>query len=237
MNSSTNWGILIMTRKIYDKFRGFLYSIPCSLLLVSLASCYPKFKNPIPPPSKLKADSQILGTWVRTNESDSKQQLLIFQRSSGWIDVIQINDIDSKESESGISVVVFEGYSTSVNKQKFLCLRLREKDWEGKDTEVGDFYFLIVNYEATIKDKLILRLFSLQKVKELIKEGKLKGEVVRRGQASTVDVDRVIVTSNSDKLVEVISREGVGAFIGQDENEILMFSKIGKDIRGENVRN
>jgi hypothetical protein len=191
------------------------------LLLIFLASCYPQFKNPIPPPPEQKADHQILGTWVGTNESGSKEQLSIFQRSSGWIDVVYINDIDSRESKDGINVVVFEGYSTFVNKQKFLCLRFREKDWEGRDREAEDFYFLIVNYDTPSDDELIIKLLSLQKVKELIKEGKLKGEVVKRGRYS----DKVTVTSSSDELIEAISREGVGAFIEQDEDDILVFSR------------
>ena len=121
--------ILIMARNVCDKLRGSFYLILSLLLLICLASCYPEFKNPIPPPPGLKADPRILGTWIRTNEEGSKEQLLFFQRSSGWIDVIMIDEIDSKESEDGINVLVLEGYNAPVNKQKFLCLRVRKKDY------------------------------------------------------------------------------------------------------------
>jgi len=215
-----------MTRNVCDKFRSSLYLILCLILIISLASCYPEFKNPIPPPPKQKADHQILGTWVRTTKSTSKEQLSIFQRSSGWIDVVYIQHIDSNESEDGINVAVLEGYTTFVNKQKFLCLRFRKKDHYYIDMEgFGGFLFYIFNYETTSeKDELIIKPFSLQKVKELIKEDKLNGEMVKRGKY----LDEVLVTSSSDELIEAISKEGVGAFIGQDEEDILVFKKQGK---------
>ncbi|MHC4175096.1 MAG: hypothetical protein ACYST5_19460, partial [Planctomycetota bacterium] len=102
-----------MTRKVCDKFRSSLYLILLLLLLISLASCYPTFKNPIPPPPELKADRQILGTWVRTfkeGQHESKEQLSIFKRSSGWIDVVYIYHIDSEVSADGINLLVLEGY-------------------------------------------------------------------------------------------------------------------------------
>ncbi|NOR67154.1 MAG: hypothetical protein GQ528_07345 [Woeseiaceae bacterium] len=217
-----------MARNVRDRFQSSLYSILCLLLSISLGSCYPEFKNPIPPPPELKADRQILGTWVGAEYSGSKEQLSIFERSSGWIDVVYINDIDSKESQKGINVIVFEGYSTSVNEQKFLCLRFRERDFDDSHEEVGKFLFYILNYETPSNDELIIKHFSLQKVKELIKEGKLKGDVVkRRGRY----FDEITVTSSSDELIEAISKEGVEAFIEQDEDDILVFSRgtIGTD--------
>ena len=212
-----------MARNVCDKSRGSLCLVLSLLLLICLASCYPEFKNPIPPPAELKADPQILGTWVRTtDESGSKEQLCIFQRKSGWIDVVLIGEIDSKESEDGIDVGTFEGYSTSVNKQKFLCLRFRKKDYSHNNPEeFGEPPFYIVNYETTGDSKLVIKHFSLEKVEELIKAGKLKGEITK-GQ----HVDHVTVTSSSDELIEVISKEGAGAFIGQGKDDIEVFSRI-----------
>jgi hypothetical protein len=213
-----------MATNVCDRSRGSLYLVLSLLLLICLASCYPTFKNPIPPPAKLKADHRILGTWVRTTDkSGSKQQLCIFRRSSGWIDVVVISNIDSNVSINGpgINVFVLEGYSTFVNKQRFLCLRLREKDLKGRPRTIEDSYFLIVSYEIRSNGQLIMRPFSERKVKELIREGKLKGETVKQGQY----VDKVAVTSPSDELVEAISKEGAAAFIGKDPNDIFVFSK------------
>ena len=227
--------IIIMARNPCKKFHNSGYLMLSLLLLISLASCYPEFKNPIPPPPELKVDHDILGTWIRTTKSGSKEQISIFQRSSGWIDIVYIYNIDSKVSMDGITVLIFEGYSTYINKQRFLCLRFREKDFNWahqkdhrrSDKEVGERPFaedwIIVNYETPISDELIIRLFSIQKAKELIKEGNLKGEIVKEDVSKGQPFDKVIITSSSDELVELISIEGVGAFIGQGANDVLVF--------------
>jgi len=239
-----------MVRNVRDKFRSSLCLILSLLLLICLASCYPEFKNPIPPPAELKADPQILGTWVRTykaGQSEYKEQLSIFQRSNGWIDAVWIYDIDKKESTDGISLLVLEGYSASVNKQRFLCLRVRKRDfnWAGQknrrrsDKEVGEQLFtenwIMVNYETPNNDELVIKPFSTQRVEELIEKGRLKGEVVKEkeGLFRTPEqpLDKVTVTSSSDELAEVISKEGAGAFILDDPNDtfrdmnILVFSR------------
>jgi len=211
------------------------------LLFISLASCYPEFKNPIPPPPELKADHKILGTWARTYKADQheyKEQVSIFQRRSGWIDAVWIYDIDREEPADGINVLILEGYSTSVNKENFLCLRFREKDWKGRDKKVAGesfiAYWIIVNYETSSNGDLVIKCFSIPKVEELIEKGKLKGEVVKGKlfKEQGLSLDKVTVTSSSDELVEVISKEGAGGFIWQDANDtfrdvyILVFSRI-----------
>lgn len=232
-----------MTNNVRDKYRCSLYSVLSLLLLISLVSCYPEFKNPISPPPELKADPQILGTWVRTykvDQSEYKEQLSIFPRSSGWIDVVWIYDIDKKESVDGINLLVLEGYSTSVNKQRFLCLRVRKRDfnWAGQrnhswsDKEAGERPFtkdwIIVNYEIPINNELVIKPFSTQRVEELIEKGKLKGEVVKQELLKTPGptLGEVTVTSSSDELVEVISKEGAGAFIWNDANDTFRFMNI-----------
>ena len=237
-----------MPRKTYTKFQSSFYLILSILLSICFSSCYPEFKNPIPPPAELKADPQILGTWVRTykgGQSEYKEQLSIFPRRSGWIDVVWIYDIDKKESSDGINLLVLEGYSTSVNKQRFLCLRYREKDYgyhfreealNPNDNGYGEAPFYIVNYKTSKKSELIIMPFSTQRVEELIKKDQLKGDIIKdklfkeQGQS----LDKVTVTSSSDELVKLISQQGAGAFILDDPNDtfrpmnLLVFSKLGK---------
>lgn len=219
------------------------------LLFISLASCYPEFKNPIPPPPELKADPQILGTWVRmykVDQSEYKEQLSIFSRSNGWIDAVWIYDIDKKESTDGVSLLVFEGYSVSVNKQRFLCLRVRKRDfnWTGQknpswtDEEAEGLRFtknwIIANYEAPTNDELVIKPFSSRRIEEFIEKGKLKGEVKKKGllRMQEPSLDEITVASCSNELVEVISQQGAGAFIWDDPNDtfrymnILVFSRI-----------
>ena len=228
--------------------RSSLYSILSLFILIYLASCYPEFKNPIPPPAKLKADPQILGTWVRTYKTEQdeyKEQLSIFSRSSGWIDVVWIYDIEKEVSGDGINLIVLEGYNTSVNKQQFLCLRFRKKDFgyrsreealDPNDNEFGEAPFYICNYVTANSDELVIKPFSTQKVEELIGKGKLKGDVVKGKLFKEPEpfLDKVTVTSSSDELVELISKQGAGAIICDDPNDtfrdmnILVFSKLGK---------
>jgi len=241
-----------MTRRTYSSFRGPSY-LTLLLLLVSLVSCCPAFKNPLPLPPEPKADNTILGTWVRAfkpDEQGSREQLSIFARSSGWIDVVFIYDIDTQTSADGVSVLTFEGYSTSVNDQRFLCLRLRAKDlgWLRRedrpnrgDQQATESPFFIFNYQTPSSDKLTITFFSTLKVGELIKKGKLKGEADRKGMLKGIlfngksleevlnvegfSLEGAVVTSSSDELAKVISREGVGAFLGEGEDYIHAFSR------------
>ena len=243
----------MITKNVCVRFLSSLYLMFSFLLLISLTSCYPEFKNPIPPPHELKVDNQILGTWVRTIKGDQyehKEQLSIFSRNSGWIDAVWIYDIDRKESGDGINLIVLEGYSTSVNKQRFLCLRFREKDsnwaWahqknhNSSDKEAIEepftAHWFIVNYQAPNNNELVIKPFSTQKTEELIEKGMLKGEVVKEKvfKVQEPSLDKVTVTSSSDELVKVISKEGAGAFIRDDPNDtfrymnILVFSRLCK---------
>ena len=241
----------MVTRNVRDRYQSSFYLMLLLLLLIGLASCYPEFKNPIPPPPEPKADPQILGTWVRTykgDQSEYKEQVSIFPRRNGWIDAVWIYDIDKKESTDGVNLLVLEGYSTSVNKQRFLCLRFREKDFswrlQGEDYSSSDkkvgrepftAHWIIANYE-TPKNELVIKPFSTQRVEELIEKGKLKGEVVKQKLFRTPEqpLDQVTVTSSSDELAQVITKEGAGAFIWDDPNDtfrfmnILIFSRLGK---------
>ena len=239
-----------MSNNTYTKLQGSFYLILSLLLLICLVSCYPEFMNPIAPPAELKADPQILGTWVRTykaDDSEYKEQLSVFPRSNGWIDVVWIYDIDKKESTDGVNLLILEGYNTSVNRQRFLCLRIRKRDfnWTGqknpKWTEKGEELcftkdWFIANYEAPTKDKLVIKPFSTQIVEDLIEKGKLKGEIKKEGllRMQEPSLDEVTVTSSSDELVKVISQQGTGALIWDDPNDtlrfmnVLVFTKLGK---------
>ena len=95
-------------------------------------------------------------------------------------------------------------------------------DEDNKDEE---FHFYMVNYEISVNDKLIIKLISKEIIETLIKEGKLKGELIKKNTSKEQSFDRLIVTSSSEELVETISREGVETFIDQDPNDILVFSK------------
>jgi hypothetical protein len=219
-----------MTRNAFSE-AGYLVFLSLLVCLL-LASCLPGFKNPIPPPLELKADPQILGTWVSATSEGSKQQLSIFERSSGWIDVVFIYQIDSRLSTDGISVLILEGYSTSIDEQQFLCLRGRAKDHTHDGKETVEQGFWIFSYETPKKDGLIVMPFVIPRIEELIKKGKLKGQITPADLLHGRPFDTVVVTSSSAELVEALTKEGIGAFIEQDPNNVfhdtnrLVFSRI-----------
>jgi hypothetical protein len=245
-----------MGRNVCDRLRRVFPVTLSLLLLTALASCQPLFTHPLPPPRELKADNQILGTWTTTfkvDKHESKAQLSIFPRGSGWIDAMYIYDIDCERPGDGLSFLVFEGYSTSVNKQRFLCLRLQEKyfNWaqlmgySPSDKGVGEppllKYWIIVNYETPNSDELIMRQFSTEKLEGLIKQGHLKGQVQTGepfphtrfdGQRledllreKGLSLKAVIVTSSAQELSEVIGTQDIGAFLGQGTFDTLVFSR------------
>jgi hypothetical protein len=224
-----------MLKNVYKKYYQFLYLF--LFLSICLTSCYPFFKNPLPPPSELKVDPQLSGAWILTTQSGHKQELFIFPRSTGWFDLLYVSNIDGEDSSKGIEVSIMEGYGTSVNKDKFLCLRLRNRDFTDPNEE-KNINYMIVNYEITDNNELNIKLFSGEKVKNLIKDGKLKGEIVTE-DALKDDIlgllfkgvftyEIFFVTASPDELKEVITKESIKAFLATSSDELPnAFSELG----------
>jgi hypothetical protein len=174
-----------------------------------LAACVPEFKNPLPAES-LTPDERILGVWHSSEGGEHEEQLSIFPRRSGWIDVVWIYDINSDTSVSGINMLVFEGYAADVEQHKFLCLRQRQKDLgEALGSDAG---YLIVHYEITKAGVLFTKPLSKECVKKLIKAGILKGRVRKHAHGETITV-----TSSSGELTDVIAQQGVKHFLDDDD--------------------
>lgn len=198
-----------------------------SLLLVLAPSCYPVFKHPIPAPEKLKPDSKILGVWFRTVATGG-EQVSVFPRDNGWIDVVYIYGIKSKFYRDGINLLVFEGYSTSVKEHKFLCLRPRKKDLLAmgkKGDKIDEANFFIVNYDLSRKGNLIVKHFPTEKIGNLINSGELSGRVSKKDLDEGRLTDEVLVTASSEELVTVISEKGIGAFVEETVQGMMVFSR------------
>ncbi len=216
-----------MLKTIGEKYHALLFL--SLFLLICLTSCYPFFKNPLPPPSEMKVDPQLSGVWILTTQSGHKQEMFVFPRSSGWFDMLYVSNIDGEDSSKGIEVSIMEGYNTTVNNDKFLCLRLRNRDITDPNEE-KNINYMIVNYEITTNDELNIKLFSGEKVKNLIKVGKLQGEIVTE-DALKEDILGLIfkgvftyetfyVTASPEELKEVIAKEGLKAFLATASDEV-----------------
>jgi len=198
-----------------------------SFFFVLIPSCYTGFKHPIPAPEKLKPDSKVLGVWFRT-VAVGGEQVSVFPRENGWIDVVYIYGINSKFYRDGINLLVFEGYSTTIKDHKFFCLRPRKKDLlaMGKKGEIFDEAgYFILNYELSKKGNLIVKHFTTEKIGNLINSGELSGRVSKKDLAEGRLTDEVVVTASSEELVKVISDKGIGAFVEETEQGMMVFSR------------
>jgi hypothetical protein len=189
-------------------------------------SCQPEFVNPLPLPAEPKVDIQITGFWWRTTEGDD-QQLLVYPRKDGWVDIIYVYDINSKLSADGVSVLIFEGYTTSLGDQKYMCFRLRKKDIgvQTRGAAPEKLNFLMVNYKLSNNGDLVVNTFSSEEVKKLINQDKLSGQIFERDLANGQLDTSVVVTSSSTELAKVLSEEGVQRFIGQGKYDTMTFTK------------
>lgn len=250
--SALDGNVFGIMQKGFDVLRGSI-CLTLAAMAFSLASCCPVFENPLPVSPEPKADSQLLGTWFRTSkagEEPSGEQVSIFRRSSGWIDVVHLSWADGEEAEGGVGVLVFDGYCTTINGRKFLCLRFRKDHFTlAQQAETGQDandaksqlllrYWFIMDYVIRGDNELVVRPFSREKIQGLIEQSKLKGQAGRTAVASRPASEGepaqppkqagspfgdVVVTSSSDELVQAIFKEGVDAFV--DEGDDMVFSK------------
>jgi len=177
--------------------------------VVFLMGCLPGFENPLPS-DDLTVDKAILGVWHLEGSRD-EQQLNIFPRKSGWVDVAWIYDINSDSSTDGINVIVFEGYVVEIERQRLICLRQRQKDFDEDLSDVCNWF--IYHYEIT--DEGILRTKPLSKaaMKRLIEDGTLKGTIKKH-----LTGEDVTVTSSSRELADVIAKKGVKQLLEEDDD-------------------
>ena len=125
----------------------------------------------------------------------------------------------------GINFLVVEGYSTFINGDKFVCFKPRAKDYDDNGQEPNEPWFFIANYEISDNNSLVIKHFSTQKVKKLVENAKLKGNICKKDIDKARYYDDVAITSSSGELIKVISEEGVQAFVGEGKDDMMMFSR------------
>lgn len=216
-----------MERRTTRIFMKILYFSILLFLPVLVTSCYPLFKHPITAPEKLKPDKNILGVWCR-KVAEGGEQLSVFPRKDGWVEIVYVYGINSKFYKDGINLLVFEGYSTSVKENKFLCIRPRKKDLLAmgrKSDTLDQVGFYIVNYNLSKKGDLIVKHFSMEKLENLINSGELSGRVSKTDLVEGRLTDGVEVTASSEDLVRVISDKGFKAFVEETGQGMTFFSR------------
>jgi len=180
-----------------------LVAIGCALILL-VTSCVVEFVNPIPPPKNLKPDPTLLGEW-EIAEGDEKVRLYFYPRSSGWMDIIYVE----MRSDHKIHLEVYEGYSAQINQDKFLCLMVRETGLKKKEDKKEPSGYHIIHYKISDEGAFSFRMFDVEKVKEMVRKGEIKG---------TITSGKTLVTSKANELVKQIQKKGAEAFIDTRED-------------------
>lgn len=200
------------------KYRMSMLSLGViAFVLFFSASCIPEFKNPLPVPKGVKPDQAILGTWEAEGIGE-KFQASFFPKESGEMYIVWIN-IEGPEYEPDVSI--WWGYTTILNKDKFLCLRVIKKVNQDSGDEQEEPMFTIAHYRIHNEDILLIYMFSQDAIERMIEKGKLKGEI-KKGTY----IDKVTVTSSSEELAAAIIKEGVEFFFS--EGESMEFQRLKK---------
>jgi hypothetical protein len=124
-----------------------------------------------------------LGEWEITEE-----MVKLHPPLSGWIDIILLE----MRSDYKINLEVYEGYSTQINQDKFLCLMMRETDLKKKEDKKEPSGYHIIHYKISDEGVFSFRMFDVEKVEEMVRKGELKGMITS---------GRTLVTSKANELV------------------------------------
>ena len=205
------------------KYRMSMLSLGViAFVLFFSASCIPEFKNPLPVPKGVKPDQAILGTW-ENEATDEKFQVSFIPATLGRMYIVWINIENPDEYEPDVSI--WWGYTTILNKDKFLCFRFIMKVHQDAEDEQEEPMYLIAHYRISNEGMLLIYMFSQDAIKSMIEKGKLKGEI-KKGKYR----DKVTVTSSSEELAAAVIKEGVESFISDDEGEYegMKFQRLKK---------
>jgi len=189
-----------------------------AFVLFFSASCIPEFKNPLPVPKGVKPDQTILGTWEAEGIGE-KFQASFFPKEPGEMYLVWINIEGPEYGPPDVSI--WWGYTTILNKDKFLCLRIIKKVNQDSGDEQEEPMFVIAYYRIPNEDILLIYMFSQDAIERMIEKGKLKGEI-KKGTY----IDKVTVTSSSEELAAAIIKEGVEFFFS--EGESMEFQRLKK---------
>jgi len=195
----------------------FMLAMLCCVLIVS---CYPEFKHSLKPTNSLKIDHSILGRW-RTTVDGNDQEILIYARKSQWLDIVYIYDINNLAVDSGLKLIVLEGYTVSMPSGKFLCVRLKNDCFQSIEND-NNKDFLIFNYSFSDKNELVIRILSSEMFESLIGNGKLEG-VIEKGFSNGTFVYRIQVTASSEDLSDVFSKIEPNELLRNDEYKQIVF--------------
>lgn len=180
-----------------------------SLILASLAAgCVPEFTQPLPFKADRSVDHRLLGHWTAKEDNGDENHALFFRRGDGWYDIVFITGANASAHSNGLDCTIYEGYSAMVGTNWFLSFRARPQDLQNLVKKPDRNNFMLAEYSVTDK-AFVLHLFSEDKVRAMIRDGKLKGT------AETTS-DLVLVTEGSQGIENALSTNNPSAFWDED---------------------
>jgi hypothetical protein len=146
------------TRGKLGRFCGALVLLLCATIL---NGCVVVFTNALPNSQALKRDDRLLGKWEGKDEQGNRNSVQFESAPKNETNVSLSGDL-------GYRNPVFRMVTTRIAGLDYMILHLNDLS--------DDTGYILAKY-ATQDDKLTICLLNVDKVKEAIKKGKLKGEV------------------------------------------------------------
>jgi hypothetical protein len=178
------------------------------------AACVPVFRNPIAASPDLKPDPALLGTWSSVKDGGDGTQVSFFPRKDGWLDIVFLADLKGN-SDSGLDLTLYEGYTTTIEDDHVLCFRERPEKPEADEPAS----YLLATYRVDPPTRLDVRLFANAAVRAAIESGALEGTVT-----TNVYADTITVTSSSARLLAAVVTQGAAAFTEPDQ--VMRFERM-----------
>ena len=212
-----------MLTKVKRGRLGYIVLIILSLTVIS-GCIFTEFKEPLPQVSPAKI-VDCTGVWTQTKGENLAKLVLVPHKESGWLkekptgwyDFYFTNKDKPKKRQLHLT-----GFATKIGRESFLCFPLasmRKEDGTTvepkKDMRSGKRGYLYAWYEVK-GDKLRFDFFKSDKIKELIKDGKLGSKATPKG--SEVDC-------RAKEVVALIKSHGVELFIGEERGRLFYRAK------------
>jgi len=185
----------IGVRKRSNGFAGIALLFCCGLLF---SGCMVEFTKPLAGSRRVMADRKLLGRWSGVDLQGNPGFIQFDKAGSGEMVV----SVFGKDSNLGYSNPIFRLTTTKIGAMRYLILKAGRPDANSIHT--------IAKYSID-GNKLMIWALSVDKVKEAIKNGQLRGTV--RGGLE----DSVVVNSAPDEVVRFIehSQDDLFSLLGE----------------------
>jgi hypothetical protein len=169
-------------------FKSFYKACLVVACALALSACEVTFINPLPASLATGPDHRLVGRWLGRNDDGNPEYLRFVVGRDGELNIL----FDSNEPNSG-----FRATTLKIDGAGYLALM--------KVGDGGKYGYLLAKYVITGK-RMKVWLMDAGKVKQAIRDGKLKGVIGNESYAG------VTVTDTTEKILSFIKRAGDDGF-------------------------